>query len=348
MTIAVANTGLTNTPAHSLARVSELAYAMSTKVVTTDSNTATGNAAIGGTFTAARLVANGLNISSNATVNITNTVITWPGIVSANIVTPYLLVNTIASAFTQSIDLVVSNAATINAASIATLTGNSFSMNVGSAATMTGNVFTINTLAAIGFTANTANVANNITVGYSLKLGNVTILVPNSTYANGSYYLNGNGSWTSISTSVPGSNQQGIFNDSGSLNATADFTFNKTTKSIYVANAIQLGTALIQFSSTNTSSNASQTIDSVNAAAFRSVEYFISVKNNDANGYQCSKLIVTHNGGTALVTEYAVLSTNATLATFSATANSTVLALNAVPVSSNSYTFSIEKHCITV
>ena len=64
MTIAVANTEITNTFDYWRNRTNELADAMSNYVVTTDSNTTTGNASITGKFTA--------NIVSvgNATVNV--------------------------------------------------------------------------------------------------------------------------------------------------------------------------------------------------------------------------------------------------------------------------------------
>ena len=52
MTIAVANTGNTNTFDYWRNRTNELAYAMSTYTVTTGGGTAAGNAAISGTFTA--------------------------------------------------------------------------------------------------------------------------------------------------------------------------------------------------------------------------------------------------------------------------------------------------------
>lgn len=52
MTIAVSNTSLANTFGHWLERVNELAHAMSTKVVTADSNTVVGNVSIQGTLTA--------------------------------------------------------------------------------------------------------------------------------------------------------------------------------------------------------------------------------------------------------------------------------------------------------
>ena len=52
MTIAVANTTLANTFGHWLTRVNEIATALSTRVITVNSNTTIGNAAIEGTFTA--------------------------------------------------------------------------------------------------------------------------------------------------------------------------------------------------------------------------------------------------------------------------------------------------------
>jgi hypothetical protein len=65
MTITVANTALTNTFEYLVNRSNELANAMSTKAVTTNSNTTAGNAAITGTFSA-----NALTIG-NSTVNTT-------------------------------------------------------------------------------------------------------------------------------------------------------------------------------------------------------------------------------------------------------------------------------------
>lgn len=52
MTIAVANTTLANTFGHWLTRVNEIADALSTRVITVNSNTTIGNASIQGTFTA--------------------------------------------------------------------------------------------------------------------------------------------------------------------------------------------------------------------------------------------------------------------------------------------------------
>lgn len=64
MTVTVANTSNTNTFDYWRNRTNELAYAMSTKAVTVESDTATGNAGITGTFSA-----NTIKIG-NSTVNV--------------------------------------------------------------------------------------------------------------------------------------------------------------------------------------------------------------------------------------------------------------------------------------
>lgn len=71
MTIDVANTTLTNTFEFLVNRAAELADAMSTKVVTTNSNTTTGNSAITGTFSAN--VYNVGNSTANTTISAPNT-----------------------------------------------------------------------------------------------------------------------------------------------------------------------------------------------------------------------------------------------------------------------------------
>lgn len=70
MTIAVANTQLTNTYDYWRNRTNDLAYIISTYAVTTESNTAAGNAAITGTFTANNLNVNNSVSIGNSTVNV--------------------------------------------------------------------------------------------------------------------------------------------------------------------------------------------------------------------------------------------------------------------------------------
>ena len=71
MTITVANTTLTNTFEYLVNRTSELADAMTNKVVTTDSNTTPGNAVITGTFSANVYIVG--NSASNTSISAPNT-----------------------------------------------------------------------------------------------------------------------------------------------------------------------------------------------------------------------------------------------------------------------------------
>lgn len=64
MTVEIGNTTLTNTFDYWRNRTNEMADAMSTKVVTVNSNTAVGNAAITGTFTANVFSGNGYLVTS--------------------------------------------------------------------------------------------------------------------------------------------------------------------------------------------------------------------------------------------------------------------------------------------
>lgn len=189
MTVEVANTNSINTFQFLVNRVNELAYAMSANAVTTDSNTALGNAAITGAFTADVLIANTVRVSNSTS--------------------------------------------------------------------------------------------------------NVVISVPNTTVvSNGSYYLNANGSWVLIKPVVTSSN-------------------------------------------TNTTNFFPQEIDSYRMTENGGTEYFIRVKDNNANGYQASKILTFHNFVNAFSTEYGSMVSNASLGTFYVTTNTSHVILWMVPNSTN-------------
>lgn len=77
------------------------------------------------------------------------------------------------------------------------------------------------------------------------------------------------------------------------------------------------------------------TLDSFPMATLRSAEYMLQVTDNAANNKQVSKLLVIHDGVNPLFTEYALLTTNTTICTFSATSNATTLIIQATPTSVN-------------
>ena len=189
MTIEVSNTANTNTFDYWRNRTNELAYAMSSFVVTTDSNTAVGNAAISSAFTANVLIANTVRVSNSTS--------------------------------------------------------------------------------------------------------NIVLSVPNtSQISSGDYFLNANGSWSPVISPV-------------------------TTLSV------------------NTTGTSSQEIDNYNMTDYGAVEYFIRVKNNNANGYHATKVLTFHNNVDAFSTEYGVMVSNGSLGTFAVSTNATHVILSMTPTSTN-------------
>ena len=314
MPISVANVSLTNTKDYQRQRINDLAYAMSTRVVTTDSNTATGNAAITGTFTADVLVANTISITGN----------------TSNINVNYVTANNMLVA-AGNVASLFSNAATIINANIVTGTANSITSNNGSIAALSTNSLTGNTGSLKTFTANTLVIGNSTV--------NVTMTAANSTLqSNGNYFYNANGSWTYVPTTfaAAGSNTQVTYNDSGSSVGSAGLTFNKTSNTLSVANSAVIGTTLYQTVLGSTFGLSQIAIDTIALATYRCTEYVVSIKDNAANNYQVSKLLMIHNGGTATVTEYGMISTAGTsLGSFDSTANSTVASLLFTPTSTS-------------
>ena len=82
--------------------------------------------------------------------------------------------------------------------------------------------------------------------GATYHNGNIVISSTSGLNANGSYGSAGqallsNGSAVYWATATAGSNTYIQFNDSSSAGATADFTYNKTNKWLYVANAVGIG-----------------------------------------------------------------------------------------------------------
>jgi hypothetical protein len=87
MTINVANTFLTNTYDYWRTRTNELATAMSTYAVTTNSNTAIGNASISGTFSANVIsVGNSVTINATSFSGTSNNSLYIGGLIASNVV----------------------------------------------------------------------------------------------------------------------------------------------------------------------------------------------------------------------------------------------------------------------
>jgi hypothetical protein len=86
-------------------------------------------------------------------------------------------------------------------------------------------------------------------------------------------------------------------------------------------------------------STSAVTLDSFDATEYRSAEYFISITDTVNNYYSTQTLNIVHNGTTAVVTVYGVVTspTNAgTLMTFTVTCSSGIVSLLGTGTSSNS------------
>lgn len=192
MTVTVAQTSNTNTFGYLIGVVNQLSNAMSTVAVTVNSNTAIGNAAINGTFTANSLVTANLNITNSSGISV------------------------------------------------------------------------------------------------------LSVTAPSSSQiSNGTFFLNANGTWSTA----------------GGLGSVQQFTSGTTT----------------------------QTLDYFAMSTYNAAEYTISVKDENANNFYATKLLVMHDGANPYITEYGSLTSNSNMGAFTATTNSTALILQFTPVSSNTY-----------
>lgn len=78
------------------------------------------------------------------------------------------------------------------------------------------------------------------------------------------------------------------------------------------------------FSTSNlytTATTANQVLDSFSAASFRTAKYLVQVHDTANNDYQSSEILLIHDGVDPYITEYAIVFTNGSLATFNADIN---------------------------
>ena len=105
----------------------------------------------------------------------------------------------------------------------------------------------------------------------------------------------------------------------------------------------------IDTTTTSTTATTQVAIDTFTAATFRSAEFTIQVKNSTDSTYHLTKVLLIHDGTTPAITEYGTIFTgSAAEATFDADISSGNVRLLATPASTDSMTFKVVRHCITV
>ena len=242
MTVAVANTSNTSTFQYWLNRTNELADAMSTKAITVESNTATGNCHVNGIFSSVTLGANtirGGNVTTTATVT-----------------------------FSSNLQIASGNTLTIGNSSI--------------------NVFANSSYISIANSTQNTQLSIN-----QLTIGNTTV---NSTVIN----------------------VQSITVD------TITITNSTSQQYQYQINVQTVGTSV-------------QLLDSIQSNTYQGAEYVITIKDNNANSYQISKLLLVGTGDDSYITEFGVVLSNSQLGQFQANANATHYTLYITPQSTNTY-----------
>jgi len=156
---------------------------------------------------------------------------------------------------------------------------------------MTNKTLTVDSNTATGNAAITGTFSANV-----LFLGNttsnLTISIPTtSQYANGKFFLNANGSFVLVQDTV-----RGNIETSGTTN---------TEINNYLTNT------------------------------FASAEYLLAVKDNNANNYQSSKILISHDVDNAYLSEYAIIVSNNYVGSFFANSNTSHVRLYFNPTSTN-------------
>ena len=104
----------------------------------------------------------------------------------------------------------------------------------------------------------------------------------------------------------------------------------------------------IETTTTSTSATTQVAIDTFAAATFRSARYTIQVTNSTDSTYHITEVLLIHDGTTPQITEYGTIFTGSAEATFDADISSGNVRLLATPATTDSMTFKVVRHCITV
>jgi hypothetical protein len=149
-------------------------------------------------------------------------------------------------------------------------------------------------------TANGYFVANGFvgnTVTVSNTTTNVTISTASATQiSNGQYFLNANGAWSLVAAT----------------------SSSPTTNSVVTT----AGTSLV-------------TVDTFSMSSYNVADYTINVKDQIANNYYSSKILLTHDTGSGYLSEYSIIISNTSVGTFGTSVSSGNVNLTFTPVSTS-------------
>lgn len=211
-------------------------------------------------------------------------------------------------------------------------------------AKVTGNSFVYGILGANTVTVKTGLRGGNVGSSANLTLvsnlvvtdSTVVVSVGNLTLNTSSLALGSNVVLDATRLALGNSSVNTVVNSTALSVAGGSVVANSTVVAAPEANAALVSLSgnvakLAAVTGSTTTTTADQVVDYFALAAGRVAEYVLSVKSNSTNAYQATKVLVVQADGVALATEYAVLTSNGVLATFSATVNSTACALTTSP-----------------
>lgn len=301
-----------------------------TEVVTANNSAngavTTGNTYLNGILHAVTLTTTSLrggNVSTSSPLNISSNVIfdsTFSLNFTSSVVNNSILrignttVNTFANATNIIVNDIDATIANVTSSTIEILTTNSVlvknDISVGNSsinvAVLSNSISVSNSILSSLLLSNSFFVGNSVT---SSKINSSSVAVGNS-----SFYTTVNSSSVTIS------------NTSGTFFIDASPTVSNSEYN-----------TRFKFFTATTSGNSSQLIDSFEKNQYRTVEYVVSIRDNNANAFMSSKILCSHddNSTDAYLTEYATMISNSTLGIFSAISNATHVLLNFTPTSTN-------------
>lgn len=124
--------------------------------------------------------------------------------------------------------------------------------------------------------------------------------------------------------------------DSSVLRNTGVLTIDESNSRVGIGNtypltSLQVLTSGYSSSSLTTSSTSTQVLDTFASTAFRTAKYLVQVHDTVDNNYQASEILVLHNGTQTYVTEYGLIYTDSSLASFSADISAGIVRLLVTP-----------------
>jgi hypothetical protein len=190
---------------------------------------------------------------------------------------------------------------------------------------------------------------------------NGTLVTTGNTYVGPNIILNSNGTIIATALSVSGNiTSTGTTVSTGDYNPSADHLYSLgntssrwlvkastvTANSVAIDNTLTVNSTFTSMAKSITNSGLlANTVDSFSAVSYRSGEYLVQVSNT--TNFQSSKILILHDGTTASITEYGILSSNGLMGTLTASAAAGSVNLNFTASSAGVMTIKIVRDLIT-